>query len=120
MNKREEGNRYEEMAAHFLEKHGVKITDRNFRCRFGEIDIIGIKDDVLIFFEVKYRSGTGKGCAKEAVTHNKQRIICLVSDHYRAYKRQFAALQVRYDVIAIDKEKIEWIPAAFDYIGRGF
>jgi len=120
LNNREEGNRYEEIAAEFLEKHGVRIVDRNFRCRFGEIDIIGLKDRVLIFFEVKYRSGPGQGHAKEAVTLNKQRIICLVSDHYRVYKRQYADYQVRYDVIAIDKDKIEWIPAAFEYIGRGF
>ena len=53
MNKRTEGQKYEDAAAAFLEKHGVRILDRNFRCRFGEIDIIGIQNDVLIFIEVK-------------------------------------------------------------------
>ena len=120
MNKRTEGQKYEDAAAAFLEKHGVTILDRNFRCRFGEIDIIGTQNDVLIFIEVKFRSNNARGTAIEAVGPQKQKTISLVSDHYRAYKRQYADYQIRYDVIAIDNDTIKWIPAAFDYAGKGF
>ncbi len=120
MNKRTEGQKYEDAAAAFLEKHGVRILDRNFRCRFGEIDIIGIQNDVLIFIEVKYRSNNSHGTAIEAVGPQKQKTISLVSDHYRAYKRHYADYQVRYDVIAIDNNTVKWIPAAFEYAGKGF
>ena len=120
MNKRQEGQKYEDTAAAFLEKHGVRILERNFRCRFGEIDIIGTQDNVLIFTEVKYRSNGAHGTAIEAVGPQKQKTISLVSDHYRAYKRQYAGYQIRYDVIAIDNDTIRWIPAAFEYAGKGF
>ncbi len=53
MNKREIGAAYEEAAAVFLEKKGVRILERNFRCRQGEIDLIGRDGEYLVFFEVK-------------------------------------------------------------------
>ena len=66
MNKRERGSAYENRASLFLEKNGVKVIERNFRCRMGEIDIIGIepKDKELVFVEVKYirlRQSVGSG-----------------------------------------------------------
>ena len=120
MNKRAEGKKYEDAAVLFLEKHGVSILERNFRCRLGEIDIIGLHNDMLVFFEVKYRSGDGRGQATEAVDLKKQKIISKVSDNFRVYKKQYANMQVRYDVIAIDNDRIKWIPAAFEYSGSGF
>ena len=50
MNKREIGAAYEEAAAVFLEKKGVRILERNFRCRQGEIDLIGRDGEYLVFF----------------------------------------------------------------------
>ena len=50
-----------EAAEEFLKQSGMRILEKNFRCRQGEIDIIGLQDGILIFFEVKYRKNTRKG-----------------------------------------------------------
>ena len=72
MNTRQTGNRYEQMAADYLEKQGMQILERNFRRgRNGEIDIIGREGKYLVFVEVKYRSGDEKGNAAEAVTKDR-------------------------------------------------
>lgn len=54
-NDRKIGNIYEDMACNYLKQQGVLILQRNFHIRQGEIDIVGSKDDVLLFIEVKYR-----------------------------------------------------------------
>ncbi len=120
MNKRERGSAYETRAARFLCDNGIKILERNFRCRSGEIDIIGSEGNTLVFFEVKYRKSNSFGTASEAVDSKKQSVICAVSDFYRVCHRQFESFFVRYDVIAINGEKLSWIKDAFRYVGKGF
>lgn len=118
MNTRKIGTEKEEIACSFLTQKGVKIQERNFRCRQGEIDIIGYDGDYLVFFEVKYRKNTSKGSALEAVTYGKQQKICKVSDYYRMIHHCSFDTPIRYDVIAIEGEQIQWIQNAFEYCNR--
>ena len=119
MNNRQTGNAYEQMAAEYLQKKGMIILDRNFRRgRNGEIDNVGRDGKYLVFVEVKYRSGTAKGNAAEAVTISKQRKICSVADYYRCLHNYNDNTWVRYDVVAIQGEKIQWIPNAFPHYYR--
>ena len=62
----------EEMAALMLQDQDYEILCRNYRCRFGEIDIVAMKKGVLTFIEVKSRTGTAFGEPAEAVTWSKQ------------------------------------------------
>lgn len=117
MNKRKIGDEQEVLACRYLEKQGVRLRERNFRCRQGEIDIIGYEKEYLVFFEVKYRKDDSRGNASEAVGFRKQRKICRVSDYYRMIHGCPSDTPVRFDVIAIDGGRIEWIRNAFDYIG---
>ena len=107
---------WEQKAAEYLEARGMKIKERNFRNRQGEIDIIGYHDGYLVFVEVKYRSGNGKGYAAEAVDYRKHRQICKVADYYRYIHRLGENIAVRYDVIAVQGEEIEWLQNAFPHI----
>ncbi len=107
---------WEQKAAEYLEARGMKIKERNFRNRQGEIDIIGYHDGYLVFVEVKYRSGNDKGYAAEAVNYRKQRQICKVADYYRYIHRLGENIAVRYDVIAVQGEEIEWLQNAFPHI----
>ena len=118
MNKREKGAQKEEQVCAYLLYEGVKIVERNFRCRQGEIDIIGYDGEFLVFFEVKYRSGRGMGSAAEAVGLTKQRKICRVADYYRMIHRLSEDTPLRFDVVAIDGENLRWIKNAFYYIAR--
>ena len=116
MNTRKKGNEQEQLAAEYLEERGVRIMERNFRCRQGEIDIIGFHQGYLVFVEVKYRQGTAKGWALEAVNASKQRRICRVADYYRYTHKVPLKTAVRYDVVAIQGEKVEWIRNAFRHM----
>lgn len=119
MNTREIGTRKEEAACRYLEQQGIRIKERNFWCKLGEIDIVGYDGEYLVFFEVKYRkTGSGKGDAAEAVGIGKQKKICRCSDYYRMIHHLAADTPIRYDVIAIDGEQMQWIKNAFDYLER--
>lgn len=115
-NKKAAGTVWEQRAAEYLVKHGMKITERNFRNRQGEIDIIGYHDGYLVFAEVKYRSSPDKGYAAEAVDYRKQRQICKVADYYRQLHKLGEGTAVRYDVVAVQGEEIEWFQNAFPHI----
>ena len=61
----------EEKACQYLKKHHWHIIKRNWHCRFGEIDIIASKNNLLVFFEVRYPSSNASGGAAESVAHSK-------------------------------------------------
>lgn len=92
----------EDFACHELTKRGWRILDRNWRSRYGELDIVALDtDDVLVFVEVKTRRGHAHGTPQEAVTLHKQiamrRTSCLWMRERKPGMRR-----LRYDVVAID------------------
>ena len=100
-------------AIDFLQQQGLKLVDRNYHSRRGEIDIIMRDVDTLIFIEVKYRRSDRYGGAAEMVTPQKQKKIIATALHYLQHKRLDPAC--RFDVIAITPERgVEWIKAAFE------
>jgi len=114
-NKRSKGAAAEQMAADYLTQRGMRIIRRNFRCRQGEIDLIGYHNGYLVFVEVKYRSNSKNGMPEEAVGAAKQRVICQVADYYRYCQRLPLSTPVRYDVVAIAGEEIRWVQNAFSH-----
>jgi len=115
MNKRKIGAEKELLAEKFLCQKGIRILYKNFRTRYGEIDIIGTEQDVLVFLEVKYRNSADKGSPLEAVTYQKQRKICKVADYYRMCYGIHDYWKIRFDVIGILGDEITWIKDAFPY-----
>ncbi len=115
LNRRRIGAGREEMAAAYLRARGLQILERNFRCRTGEIDIIAMDEGTYVFTEVKYRRSAEMGLPQEAVGYAKQRKICRVSDFYRMKKQLPESTPLRYDVVAVCGENIEWIQNAFPY-----
>ncbi|MDE6516995.1 MAG: YraN family protein [Acetatifactor sp.] len=118
MNTRRRGAQKEEQVCAYLLARGVKIVERNFRSRRGEIDIIGYDGEYLVFFEVKYRRDADMGHPEEAVGYAKQRQICRVADYYRCVKRLPSQTAVRYDVVAIEGEQVRWVKNAFPHHNR--
>ena len=115
-NKREVGTCYEKMAVTYLQQRGLDVLACNYRCRFGEVDIIAKEKDVVVFFEIKYRKDGDKGLPLEAVTKKKQRIISRCAAAYLAYTK-CTDCSARFDVIGILGEEIVWIRNAFEYRG---
>ena len=108
MNKRIIGKEKEELAAKFLARQGVKILEKNFSCRMGEIDLIGLDGDCIVFVEVKYRTNTDYGYPQEAVSINKRRKIVLVSGYYRMRNGFGDGTNFRFDIVSILGDKIRW------------
>lgn len=115
MNKRKVGTDQETLAANYLKRQGVRILERNFRSRRGEIDLIGRDQEYLVFIEVKYRSSAAQGYPEEAVSYSKQKNICRTANYYRCIRHVPMKTAIRYDVIAIEGEQIRWVKNAFPH-----
>lgn len=113
MNKRTTGSRYEQIAADYLETQGFRILMLNYRCRIGEIDIVAMDGNTLVFCEVKYRKTLKYGSPAEAVDYRKQNIIIRTAEMYVMEKRISTACPVRFDVIAILDQTITLYKNAF-------
>jgi putative endonuclease len=106
------GVRAEQLAADYLQRHGLKLLDRNYRCRFGEIDLILRDGDALVFVEVRKRSNSGYGGAAGSIDSHKQRRIVLTAQHYMASLR--ADPPCRFDAVLLDaNDRVEWLKNAF-------
>ena len=95
----------ESIARDFLINNGYKILDMNYRNRYGEIDIISIKNDIIIFCEVKSRYTNSFGNPIEAVTYYKQKQIIKLSEMYLLYEK-YNNYNVRYDVNEVNFKKL--------------
>jgi putative endonuclease len=115
-NRRSLGDRGEDLAAAALKKQGYKILERNYRTPLGEIDLIARHQGVLVFVEVKTRTGTRFGAAQEAVHYGKQARLRKLADYYQKQKR-LGEIAVRFDVVGIlwqdGKPQVEVIQGAF-------
>ena len=107
------GRAAEQLAARFLEGHGLVVLERNFRCRAGEVDLIARDGDTLVFVEVRLRSGSGFGGAAASVDARKQAKVLRAARYYLAGQPEQPC---RCDVVALDglgTARIEWIRDAF-------
>ncbi len=111
MNKILSGKNGEEKATNYIKSKKYKILERNYRCLYGEIDIIAIDKNTLVIIEVKYRKSTLFGKGYEAVNSAKQRKIIKTAQHYINEKN--IKKPVRFDVISIDNDIISHIENAF-------
>jgi putative endonuclease len=101
LQKKHLGNLGETIAAEYLEKHGYHLIERNFKARYGEIDIIAQKQGILVFIEVKTRIGNAYGLPEEAVTKRKIREVTLTAQYYYLLNPQLPTSH-RIDVIALE------------------
>jgi putative endonuclease len=111
------GRRGEDLACAELEKRGYVIVDRRFRTRCGELDIVATDDGVLVFIEVRARSGSNFGTPFESVTWKKRQRISQMAVSYMCVKR-LAMVACRFDVVSILEQHgthtIELVRGAFD------
>lgn len=91
----------EDLAVNFLEKHGYKILERNFRIRGGEIDIIALVDNTLVYVEVKTRTNHMFGTPAESITPYKIKFLERSARFYRNARKNLP-LAERIDVVTVD------------------
>jgi putative endonuclease len=113
----ETGRRGEDLAVDYLKQRGYRIIERNYRCPFGEIDIVALHGEVVVFIEVKTRRSERFGDPQQSVTLEKQKRISRISLDYLQKKRLYPC-SARFDVVAVRMlgkgPEIELIPNAFD------
>ena len=104
MKRRETGILGERIAADFLKTKGYKILEANYRCPEGEVDIVAIDGDTLVFIEVRTKTSTAFGSPEESITEAKKERLRAVSAYYQQDHDNLPQL-VRIDVIAIKLDK---------------
>lgn len=113
------GEAAEERALQYLQQHGLRLVERNYRvaagprARAGEVDLI-MRDTegTLVFVEVRARADASHGGAAASVGAAKQRRLIYAAQHFLL--NQATPPPCRFDVIAIEGEQIEWLQAAFN------
>jgi putative endonuclease len=94
------GNIGEIKACEYLESEGYLLVEKNFRCAFGEIDIIAIRENVISFVEVKARSGSTYGEPQESINSLKKRKIKNTASYYLGLKK-LNGFDVSFDVVTL-------------------
>ncbi len=116
---RDTGQAAEQHAERHLKSHGLQGVARNFHARGGEIDLIMIDQQTLVFIEVRFRRNTNHGSALETVTAQKQARIRKAASHFLQQHPDMAERPCRFDVVGIEpgtgkqRVTIDWIQNAF-------
>lgn len=110
MNRR--GRDAERLAAHFLERQGLTILARNWRCRFGEIDLVAKDRESVVFVEVRMRASSAFGGAAASIDSAKRRKLIAAASLYIGTRRVVAPC--RFDALLLDLGgQVEWLRDAF-------
>jgi len=112
------GLRYESLAKEYLLERGLLLLNANYHCRFGEIDLIMLQQEVLCFIEVKFRKSLMFGGAASAIPVQKQKKIVKSAQFYLSANKRLAQHAMRFDAILIQQQaskghKLNWIQNAF-------
>ncbi|MCH8830116.1 MAG: YraN family protein [Planctomycetes bacterium] len=118
------GNRGERLAARYLRRQGYRILSRQYRTRLGELDLIAMDRECIVFVEVKTRRSDAAGQPIEAITHQKQKKLTQLA---LTYLKRYGLLEhaARFDVVALcwdDSQKkptITHYKNAFPAVGFG-
>ena len=119
-NSRERGQEAEQACCRFLQQQGLKLLDRNYHGRRGELDLVMLDDDTVVFVEVRFRINDRFGGALESVTPGKQDKLRKTAALY--LQKQTRLANGRFDVVAMTEKvqnngsknyTFEWIKNAF-------
>jgi putative endonuclease len=110
--KREIGVEGEELATKALKKRGYKIIEKNFRSKFGEIDIVAEEKGCLVFIEVKRRTSGSFGGSFDAIDGKKKEHMVRSAQYYLKSHKCFNR-RTRFDVVGIDGDELKIIQHAF-------
>lgn len=103
MNTKDKGKKGEELAFSYLREKKVKILGRNFRSKYGEIDLIGLDKKTLIFYEVKYREDINYDDPCYSINDKKKEKILKTAIYYLLLNQIYEHYDIRFDAILIKK-----------------
>lgn len=112
----------EDAAVEFLQQQGFKIVAQNYHTPYGELDIVALKQQVLVFAEVRLRKADALVSAQHSVTPRKQQKIIQSAQYFLQQVADYQDCDCRFDVMALEPQRqankaatyqIDWIQAAF-------
>ena len=110
---RYKGQLAEQSACDFLSQQGLSLVQRNYLCRVGEIDLVMLDGQTLVFVEVRARSHDRYGDGAMSVIASKQRKLLKACSHYLVSHGKYDKIPCRIDVVSLDNQgNIEWIKNA--------
>lgn len=101
--RQQQGELAEQQACRMLERAGLVVIARNYRCRMGEIDLVFLDQNTVVFVEVRWRNSSAFGGAAASVTLKKQRRIIAAAKHFLATHPRYHQHNCRFDVVAFDQ-----------------
>ncbi len=110
----------EQAACAYLQKQGLSLLARNYRCRRGELDLIMQQGPTLVFVEVRQRAARGLVSAAESVTRSKQSRLLAAARHYLMTHPQQADAPMRFDLIACNGDALDWQQNILQMDGHGY
>jgi len=111
--RKERGKKGEEQAAAALEADGMQIIAKNFRSTYGEIDIIAISGETIVFVEVKAWSAFGLEDLQYGIDIKKQRKIIKTAKYFLSENRKYNKMTIRFDVVFVKNNSITHLASAF-------
>ncbi|MEF8793941.1 YraN family protein [Thiohalorhabdus sp.] len=115
------GDAAEERALKHLKRKGRhRCLVRNYRTRGGEVDLITLEGERLVFVEVRARSDTGYGRPEDTVDHRKRRRLAQAAEAFLTSHPEHGKRACRFDVVAMDGDGLRWIADAFRPFETGF
>ncbi|MBM7061606.1 YraN family protein [Pseudomonas sp. UL073] len=113
------GRLAESQARAYLEDQGLQLLAQNWSCRRGELDLVMLDGDTLVFVEVRYRKHAAWGGALESVDARKRQRIACAAEHFLQQESHWSKHPCRFDVIALGQKSAssappDWIKNAFD------
>jgi putative endonuclease len=108
-----QGAAAEALAADYLAARGLATLDRNFRVRGGELDLVCLDGDALVFVEVRLRRRADYGGAAASITAAKRQRVVLAARHWLARHPRHAGRPCRFDCFLTDGTAVEWLRDAF-------
>ncbi len=117
----EQGEDAEAACCAYLKSQGLKLIATNFSCRAGEIDIVMLDKNLLVFVEVRFRKNNNFGGGLESITISKQRKLRRTAELFLQKNRQYE--NARFDVVSMSKTRQNWLGKQqykFDWITNAF
>jgi putative endonuclease len=112
------GAAFEQRACAELQRAGLKLLARNYTTRYGELDLVMLDRDTVVFVEVRHRVSSTRGSAAASVNTSKQTKLIQTAELWLAQHRQHASRACRFDVVSYDgpadRAEMKWWRSAFE------
>jgi putative endonuclease len=110
------GRAAENLARDHLQRHGLRLLTQNWRCRGGELDLVMLDGDTLVFVEVRYRKHVAWGGALESIDGRKRQRLILAAEQFLQRESRWSRHPCRFDVVALGPggDAPNWLRNAFE------